>query len=287
MVFKKLFIDNYDLLFYVVMKTLNSLNLPMNSDITVLDNLVSDKVTLKKKETDLLYETSDYLINIEGNSEYSNAVNVKNMSYVLALLLRQLKPGENNKIKKVLQININNENPLNNGEFMGVSLFTDVLSGKVRYEDAIVIDYNLEYLNKMTYNEVASLQDDDIKKIFYAFTRDNNDKYYDLYNSNELGQELLRRMEKMMENIDSILYYDKVEFAKTVGEEIGFNKGESIGFSKGQSIGLIKGQSIGFNNGKNETIKNLIKNKMPEEDIIKFAQISKEELDEIKKGMGK
>ena len=48
----------------------------------------------------------------------------------------------------------------------------------------------------MTYNEVASLQDDDIKKIFYAFTRDNNDKYYDLYNNNELGQELLRRMEK-------------------------------------------------------------------------------------------
>ena len=32
----------------------------------------------------------------------------------------------------------------------------------------------------MTYNEVASLQDDDIKKIFYAFTWDNNDKYYDL-----------------------------------------------------------------------------------------------------------
>ena len=123
----------------------------------------------------------------------------------------------------------------------------------------------------MTYNEIASLQDDDIKKIFYAFTRDNNDKYYDLYNNSELGQELLRRMEKMMENIDSIFYYDKVEFAKTVGEEIGFNKGKSIG----------------FNNGKNETIKNLIKNKMPDEDIIKFAQISKEDLDEIKKSMGK
>ena len=151
---------------------------------------------------------------------------------------------------------------------MGVSLFTDVLSGKVRYEDVIVVDYNLEYLKKMTYNEIASLQDDDIKKIFYAFTRENNGKYYDLYNNSE---ELLRRMEKMMENIDSIFYYDKVEFAKTVGEEIGFNEGKSIG----------------FNNGKIETIKNLIKNKMPEKDIIKFAQISKEELDEIKKSMGK
>ena len=72
----------------------------------------------------------------------------------------------------------------------------------------------------MTYNEIASLQDDDIKKIFYAFTWDNNDKYYDLYNNSELGQELLRRMEKMMENIDSIFYYDKVEFAKTVARKL-------------------------------------------------------------------
>ena len=123
----------------------------------------------------------------------------------------------------------------------------------------------------MTYNEIASLQDDDIKKIFYAFTRDNNDKYYDLYSNSELGQELLRRMKKMMENIDSLFFYDKVEFAKVVGEEVGFSKGESVG----------------FNNGKIETIKNLIKNKMPEEDIIKFVEISKEELEDIKKSMDK
>ena len=75
----------------------------------------------------------------------------------------------------------------------------------------------------------------------------------------------------MMENIDSLFFYDKVEFAKTVGQEIGFKKGESIG----------------FNNGKIETIKNLIKNKMPEEDIIKFVGISKDELEDIKKSMGK
>ena len=40
-------------------------------------------------------------------------------------------------------------------------------------------------------------------------------------------------------------------------------------------------------NGKNETIKSLIKNNIPKEDIIKFVQISKEELDKIKKSMGK
>ena len=52
-------------------------------------------------------------------------------------------------------------------------------------------------------------------------------------------------------------------------------------------LAKVAGKKIGFNNGKTQTIKNLIKNKMPEEDIIKFAQISKEELVEIKKSMGK
>ena len=66
-----------------------------------------------------------------------------------------------------------------------------------------------------------------------------------------------------MENIDSIFFYDKFELVKVVGKK------------------------IGFNNGKTQTIKNLIKNKMPEEDIIKFAQIFKEQLNEIKKSMGK
>lgn len=70
-------------------------------------------------------------------------------------------------------------------------------------------------------------------------------------------------METMMENIDSIFFYDKFELVKVVGKK------------------------IGFNNGKTQTIKNLIKNKMPEEDIIKFAQIFKEQLNEIKKSMGK
>lgn len=70
-------------------------------------------------------------------------------------------------------------------------------------------------------------------------------------------------MEKMMENIVSIFFYDKSELAKVVGKE------------------------IGFNNGKTQTIKNLIKNKMPEEDIIKFTQIFKEQLNEIKKSFGK
>ena len=55
----------------------------------------------------------------------------------------------------------------------------------------------------------------------------------------------------MMENIDSIFFYDKFELVKVVGKK------------------------IGFNNGITQTIKNLIKNKMPEEDIIKFVQYPK------------
>ena len=36
----------------------------------------------------------------------------------------------------------------------------------------------------MTYNEIASLPGDDPRKIFYVFTIENNDKYYELYKNN-------------------------------------------------------------------------------------------------------
>ena len=107
-----------------------------------------------------------------------------------------------------------------------------VAKGKnVVFDVDVVGGINIKKFDKL-YSKSGFIRDLAFKKLFI----DN----YDLYNNNELGQELLRRMEKMMENIDSIFYYDKVEFAKTVGEEIGFSKGKSIG----------------FNNGKNETIKN-------------------------------
>ena len=135
----------------------------------------------------------------------------------------------------------------------------------------------------MTYNEIDSLPDDDPKKIFYVFTSENNDKYYELYKNNKLGQLILRRMEYMIENFDAIFYYDRDKFNEQVAKEVGFEEGKTAGIEIGKSEGIEIGKNVGMAIGKKETILKMLNSGMPELDILKYLGITKSNLEEIKK----
>lgn len=277
--FKKLFLETPQLLNYVYNYALDLLDLPIDDSIYLLDNNVNDNINIKNRESDLLYESNNYLINIEGNSQTSVSVNLKNLSYLCALLLRQVKPGDADKVKKVLQININNKSPFKTKNFINITELIDSITNEVRNELFFIVDFNLENSYNMTYNEIDSLPDDDPKKIFYVFTSENNDKYYELYKNNKLGQLILRRMEYMIENFDAIFYYDRDKFNEQVAKEVGFEEGKTAGIE----IGKTEGMAIGINKGKKEIILNLLKAGMNELDIMKYLGITESDLEEIKK----
>ena len=269
--FKKIFLETPQLLNYVYNYTLELLDLPIDDSIHLLDNNVNDNINIKNRESDLLYESDNYLINIEGNSQTSVSVNLKNLSYLCALLLRQVKPGDADKVKKVLQININNKSPFKTKNFINITELIDSITNEVRNELFFIVDFNLENSYNMTYNEIASLPGDDPRKIFYVFTSENNDKYYELYKNNKLGQLILRRMEYMVENFDAIFYYDRDKFNEQVAKEVGFEEGKTAGMA------------IGIDKGKKEIILNLLKAGMNELDIMKYLGITESNLEEIKK----
>lgn len=277
--FKKLFLETPQLLNYVYNYALDLLDLPIDDSIHLLDNNLNDNINIKNRESDLLYESNNYLINIEGNSQTSVSVNLKNLSYLCALLLRQVKPGDADKVKKVLQININNKSPFKTKNFINITELIDSITNEVRNELFFIVDFNLENSYNMTYNEIDSLPDDDPKKIFYVFTSENNDKYYELYKNNKLGQLILRRMEYMIENFDAIFYYDRDKFNEQVAKEVGFEEGKTAGIE----IGKTEGMAIGINKGKKEIILNLLKAGMNELDIMKYLGITESDLEEIKK----
>ena len=269
--FKKIFLETPQLLNYVYNYTLELLDLPIDDSIHLLDNNVNDNINIKNRESDLLYESDNYLINIEGNSQTSVSVNLKNLSYLCALLLRQVKPGDADKVKKVLQININNKSPFKTKNFINITELIDSITNEVRNELFFIVDFNLENSYNMTYNEIASLPGDDPRKIFYVFTSENNDKYYELYKNNKLGQLILRRMEYMVENFDAIFYYDRDKFNEQVAKEVGFEEGKTAGMANG------------IDKGKKEIILNLLKAGMNELDIMKYLGITESDLEEIKK----
>ena len=273
--FKKIFLETPQLLNYVYNYTLELLDLPIDDSIHLLDNNLNDNINIKNRESDLLYESDNYLINIEGNSQTSVSVNLKNLSYLCALLLRQVKPGDADKVKKVLQININNKSPFKTKNFINITELIDSITNEVRNELFFIVDFNLENSYNMTYNEIASLPGDDPRKIFYVFTSENNDKYYELYKNNKLGQLILRRMEYMVENFDAIFYYDRDKFNEQVAKEVGFEEGKTAGIEIGKNVGMVI--------GKKETILKMLNSGMPELDILKYLGITKSDLEEIKK----
>jgi len=281
--FKKIFLETPQLLNYVYNYTLELLDLPIDDSIHLLDNNVNDNINIKNRESDLLYESDNYLINIEGNSQTSISVNLKNLSYLCALLLRQIKPGAKDKIKKILQININNESPFKTKKFINITRLIDSITNEIRNEEFFIIDFNLENSYNMTYNEIDSLPDDDPKKIFYVFTSENNDKYYELYKNSKLGQLMLRRMENMIENFDAIFYYDRDKFNEQVAKEVGFEEGKTAGIEIGKSEGIEIGKNVGMAIGKKETILKMLNSGMPELDIMKYLGITESDLEEIKK----
>ena len=281
--FKKIFLETPQLLNYVYNYTLELLDLPIDDSIHLLDNNVNDNINIKNRESDLLYESDNYLINIEGNSQTSVSVNLKNLSYLCALLLRQVKPGDADKVKKVLQININNKSPFKTKNFINITELIDSITNEVRNELFFIVDFNLENSYNMTYNEIASLPGDDPRKIFYVFTSENNDKYYELYKNNKLGQLILRRMEYMVENFDAIFYYDRDKFNEQVAKEVGFEEGKTAGIEIGKSEGIEIGKNVGMAIGKKETILKMLNSGMPELDILKYLGITESDLEEIKK----
>ena len=285
--FKKIFLETPQLLNYVYNYTLDLLDLPIDDSIHLLDNNVNDNINIKNRESDLLYESNNYLVNIKGNCQTSISVNLKDLSYLCALLLRQIKPGETDKIKKILQININNKSPFKTKNFINITELIDSITNEVRNELFFIVDFNLENSYNMTYNEIASLPGDDPRKIFYVFTSENNDKYYELYKNNKLGQLILRRMEYMVENFDAIFYYDRDKFNEQVAKEVGFEEGKTAGIEIGKTagieIGKTEGMAIGIDKGKKEIILNLLKAGMNELDIMKYLGITESGLEEIKK----
>ena len=285
--FKKIFLETPQLLNYVYNYTLELLDLPIDDSIHLLDNNVNDNINIKNRESDLLYESNKYLINIEGNSQTSISVNLKNLSYLCALLLRQVKPGEEDEIKTVIQININNHSPFKTKNFINITKLIDSITKEVRNGQIAIVDFNLDYYDDMTYNEIDSLPDANPKKIFYLLTSKNNDKYYGLYKNSKLGQMLVRRMEMMIENFDAIFYYDRDKFNEQVAKEVGFEEGKTAGIEIGKTagieIGKTEGMAIGIDKGKKEIILNLLKAGMNELDIMKYLGITESDLEEIKK----
>ena len=110
----KLFCDKdcQDYLIKIISKAIGIDFDDVKSGFELVDVRINANVNIKDTEADVVAENDCFFINVEINyNPKTPDVDYKNMSYICQLILRQAKPGKDNKykdIKPIYQININN-----------------------------------------------------------------------------------------------------------------------------------------------------------------------------------
>ena len=140
----------------------------LKNDFEVIDIKLPTPSDVKNLETDFFAKYQEGFINIEFNYLFNGSYTLnKNMSYICAIILKQLETGKNKKynLKPIYQINLNGFDLFKKGEFIYESTIMEKKHHQTRGNILTIYDINLEYLYQISYNVQHFMTNFDKKKI--------------------------------------------------------------------------------------------------------------------------
>ena len=273
----KLLITDKKLREYVCLIISKLLKLNYNyvkNNLELVHNGVNENQNIKGRDTDALFKNDYSVINFEFNNEYQSEYIAKNNMYVFHLCLRQLKPGEKeNKIKPVYQIN-NNYDIYKKGEFIYKTQLCETTYHCVRDNNLVIYDINMDFLKKLSYNEIYGMPSDSLEKLFLVFYNRKDINYEQFYNGNPLMERVVKRLEEMWKDFDDMLYYDAEELRKQVDDRLRKERDAKIEKEVTQKVTSEVTNAIALK---------MIKDGLSKEQVINYSQISDEEYETLKK----
>ena len=192
----------------------------VKNNLELVHNGVNENQNIKGRDTDALFENDYSVINFEFNTEYKSAYIIKNNMYVFHLYLRQLKPGEKErKIKPIYQINVNKFDIYQNGEIIYKTQLCETTYHCIRDKKHVIYDINMDFLKKLSYNEIDGMPSDSWERLFLVFYNREDFNYEQFYDGNPIMERVIKRLEEMWENFDDMLYYDVEKLRKAADDE--------------------------------------------------------------------
>lgn len=278
----KLLITDKKLREYVCLIISKLLKLNYNyvkNNLELVHNGVNENQNIKGRDTDALFKNDYSVINFEFNNEFQSEYIAKNNMYVFHLCLRQLKPGEKeNKIKPVYQINVNNYDIYKKGEFIYKTQLCETTYHCVRDNNLVIYDINMDFLKKLSYNEIDGMPSDSLEKLFLVFYNREDINYEQFYNGNPLMERVVKRLEEMWKDFDDMLYYDAEELRKQVDDRLRKERDAEIEKEVTQKV------TSEVTNKVTEVIAlKMIKDGLSKQQVINYCQITEEEYETLKR----
>ncbi len=228
-------------------------------NLTLINPNVNINENVKDQEVDTVYDTKENYINIEINYRNSKVSKIKNSAYIAQLYLKQVKPGEKYQIKPIVQININNYDYYKKNKFIYHSYVMEEEYHIVRDKNIEIYDINLDLLSKMDYNEIEKKNERDLKWLLYIFVCEDKKLRKEVYGGSEMMKKVNKKVEDYGEALDAYLFYDK----KALDE-----------------AGIYE---MGMDDKAKETAKKMLEDNMNIELIMKYAGLTRDEIEAIQK----
>lgn len=270
----KLLITDKKLREYVCLIISKLLKLNYNyvkNNLELVHNGVNENQNIKGRDTDALFKNDYSVINFEFNNEYQSEYIAKNNMYVFHLCLRQLKPGEKeNKIKPVYQINVNNYDIYKKGEFIYKTQLCETTYHCVRDNNLVIYNINMDFLKKLSYNEIDGMPSDSLEKLFLVFYNREDINYEQFYNGNPLMERVVKRLEEMWKDFDDMLYYDAEELRKQVDDRLRKERDAEIEKEVTNKVTEVIAHKM-------------IKDGLSKQQVINYCQITEEEYETLKR----
>lgn len=218
-------------------------------------------------EADTVYETDKRIISIEYNLTKGFRTDIKNGAYICELYIKQL-PNSNtyDKLKPITQINIDNYDYFEKDKLIYHSMMIEENLHIVDNKYIEIYHVNLPKLRNLSYNEIKK---DKLASSLYLFVCDDKKKLDELYKGDKLMEEVRKDADKIIETLDSLLYYNRDEFNRLQREDI---------IKEGFDEGLNKG----IDQRNKEIAKNMLKENIDTKTISNITGLSLEEIDNLK-----
>lgn len=241
----------------------------LSKDFKIIDIKVGPAEDVKALEADFVAESADMFVSMEFNylEKYKYTDN-KNFSYVCALTLKQVKPGENKnyKIKPIIQISLDGFDRFKRDQLIYTSVFMEENLLIPRESFIRLFDVNLDFLEKIDYNYIKDFDSNAAEKLLYLFVCDDKATLDKIYLGDKLMEKVREKVAELESNLGDYLYYDREELLKQDSYNVGVEEG------------IEKGLEQGYKEGQKEIVKNMMNNGLSIEEISKYTGLSEDDI---------
>ena len=272
-VFKAVFCKekNIDLLELLLQEALNkkiniiSINTP---------EIYKNNVYEKGRTLDVLIRSNNLFINVEINTFVSNSLKRRNAGYIFRKYSELTHMGESyNSMPLVIQINLSS---LNSNKLVYKYNLYDKINNKTYIDNLEIYEFNITKIKETCYNKSS--------KYRLLSLLDCNKEELDLLKGDDIVERIKNEVNYLNDDPDFIKYMseeDEARLLKNTLKEDAYQTGIEQGIEQGVKQGIEQGIEEGSKKQKLMTAKELLKNNIPIDIIVKSTGLTENEINSI------